>query len=90
MLKGTKRASSTASCVAAGRGWPAVEAALNGGLSPPPGFGAAGAGGAGGGREPPAALRVTRAALVRAVCDRDPGRCVGVCVCVYVCMCVCV
>ncbi|PNH04359.1 hypothetical protein TSOC_009493, partial [Tetrabaena socialis] len=43
-----------------GRGWPQVESALNG-LTPP------------GARDPPPQLQVTRAALVRAVCDRDPG-----------------
>ncbi|KXZ46761.1 hypothetical protein GPECTOR_41g726 [Gonium pectorale] len=44
-----------------GRGWPAVCSALTG-LAPP------------GARDPAPALRVTRAALLRAVCDRDPGR----------------
>ncbi|GLI61002.1 hypothetical protein VaNZ11_003262, partial [Volvox africanus] len=44
-----------------GRGWPQVESALNGLVAP-------------GSRNPPPSLRITRAALLRAVCDRDPGR----------------
>ncbi|KAG2488037.1 hypothetical protein HYH03_013343 [Edaphochlamys debaryana] len=47
--------------LSSGRGWALAESTLNGLTAP-------------GGPEPPPCLRVARAALVRAVCDRDPGR----------------